>query len=177
MSVPKWPMIDQLEQECFELLTRMCTIENLNSMDTDVICLICTLCRCDSDSNISLGKLLLEVGRSVWPYINRPLWNSDHFVDFISDILEAVGNHLERLFPKSFKVAWNVINKNLLGINNVDMSRYGRLRLLSVIEHKRRGWSLPAEIVEFYKSEYKGVRNYEEIWSYIVNGYPSLNIE
>lgn len=150
---PQWTMFHQLEEECSELLTRMGTIENLRSLDTDLICLLCTLCRWKS-ANPTITDLLFEVGRSVWPYMNRSLWDSEPFVDFVCDILEVVGSRLEQAHPKNFKTAWKVIHKNVIGVST---TAYSRLRLLSVVEHKNRMWSLPEEVRGFYNQLYKEV--------------------
>ena len=146
-----WPMLDQLKQECLQLLTRMTTIENLNSHDTEMMCLLCCLC---TYGNTSLSPLLFEVARSVWPYINRPLWTSEHFVDFICDILQVVGKQLKELHPKNFHTAWMVIYRTFIASN---VSDYSRLRLLTIIEHGQRNWNIPSEITELYKEEYKTV--------------------
>lgn len=155
ISKPQWTMFHQLEKECSELLTRMGTIENLRSLDTDLICLLCTLCRLNS-ANPTITNLLFEVGRSVWPYVNRSLWDSEPFVDFVCDVLEVVGSRLEQLHPKNFKTAWKVIEKNLIGLH-VSTTAYSRLRLLSVMEHKNQMWNLPEEVKGFYNQLYKEV--------------------
>lgn len=155
ISNPQLTMFKQLEKKCFQLLTRMGTIENLRSLDTDLVCLLCTHSYRNLE-NTSLNNLLLEIGRSVWPYVNRPLWESEPFVDFISDILEVVGGRLECLYPKNFKIAWNVIRQSIIGVNTT-LSNYSTLRLLSVIEHHQNMWSLPEKTKEYYKEQYKQV--------------------
>lgn len=154
ISSISWQMTKKLQDKCSQLLTRMSMIENLSSQDADLILLLCRLCK-SSDQSSPLFKLLLEIGRSVWPYIKRPLWHTEAFVDFVADIFETVGNRLEQLYPKNFGVAWKVICKNLA--TKIEMSDYSRLRLLAVFEHKHTNWRLPDDVREFYRKEYNEV--------------------
>ncbi|XP_028391863.1 uncharacterized protein LOC114516539 [Dendronephthya gigantea] len=147
-----WQMEDQLHSKCNQLLVRMGTIENLSSLDADLICLLCSSCK-SHNQNTTLFDLLLEIGRSIWPYLKRPLWHSEPFVDFVADIFEAIGGKLEELYPKNFNAAWKEILKHLV-FSQDKMSNYSRLRLLAVFEHRHRRWCLPADVTEFFREQY-----------------------
>ena len=151
-----WKMEIKLQTKCYDLLTRMGMIENLNSSDTELICLLCQLCKSTSPNSVLLD-LLLEIGRSIWPYLKRPLWRNEPFVDFVADIFETIGDRLETLYPRNFCTAWKVILKNFISSNG-EMSCYGRLRLLTVVELKHRRWSFSETLLEFYREQYNEVR-------------------
>jgi hypothetical protein len=148
ISNSSWRMEEKLKDKCNQLLTRMGTIENLSSLDADFICLLCQLCKSSNQYTV-LFDLLLEIGKSVWPYLKRPLWNREPFVDFVADIFETIGKRLEEMYSKKFCIAWKVIFENLVA-SKADMSYYSRLRLLAVIEHRHKKWTLPID-VEFYR--------------------------
>ena len=150
ISNSSWRMEEKLKDKCNQLLTRMGTIENLSSLDADFICLLCQLCKSSNQYTV-LFDLLLEIGKSVWPYLKRPLWNREPFVDFVADIFETIGKRLEELYSKKFCIAWKVIFENLVA-SKADMSYYSRLRLLAVIEHRHKKWTLPID-VEFYREQ------------------------
>ena len=147
-----WKMECKLQNKCDHLLTRMGMIENLNSSDTELICLLCQLCKTTNQNSVLLD-LLLEIGRSIWPYLKRPLWHNEPFVDFVADIFETIGGQLEMLYPKNFCIAWKVILTNFISSNG-KMSCYSRLRLLTVIELKHRRWSFSESLQEFYREQY-----------------------
>ena len=156
ISTISWKMEWKLQNKCDQLVSRMGMINNLTLLDAEVICLLCRLCQTANQSS-SLFKLLLEIGRSVFPYLKRPLWHSEPFVDFVADIFGTIGNQLEENFPKNFPIAWKVILKNLVSSKG-EMSCYSRLRLLIVIEQRHRKCSLTGDVLEFYRKQYNEVR-------------------
>ena len=148
-------MAKHLKENSIELLKRLSMIENLTLLDANMVCLLCQLCK-TSNQNISCVQSLLEIGRSVWPYLKRPLWHSDAFIDFFSDIFETIGYKLEEMYTNRFSIAWKIIHKNLV-TSESNISHYGKLRLLGVVEYRCRNWSLPIEVVELYRKQYKEV--------------------
>ena len=155
ISIPSWRMDGLLRDKCFQLLTRMSMIENLSSLDAELICLLCGQCKTANPSS-EFFDLLLEIGRSVWPYLKRPLWHNESFVDFVADIFETIGDQLEEMYPRNFGIAWKIICEILVSSKG-EISCYSRLRLLAVVEHRHRKWILPSDAVEFYKQQYSGV--------------------
>ena len=156
ISNASWKLGVKIQDKCDDLLIRMSMIENLTSSDSELICLLCQLCK-TANQNSGLLDLLLEIGRSIWPYLKRPLWHKEPFVDFVADIFETIGDKLEKLYPKNFCKAWKIILQNHVSSNG-DMSCYSRLRLLNIIELKHRKWSLSGELLEFYEEQYDEVR-------------------
>lgn len=156
ISNSSWRVTQKLQDKCVKLITRMGTIENLSSFDADLISLLCLVCKSNDHCQI-FYDFLLEIGRSIWPYLKRPLWHSEPFVDLVADVFETIGSKLEELYPKNFAVAWKVILTNLIMSKPV-MSYYSRLRLLAVIEYKHSQWSLSSDVVEFYRNQYNEVR-------------------
>ena len=166
ISTPLWQMNEKLRTKCFQLLTRMSMIENLSSLDANLICLLCHQCK-TADQSSEFFDLLLEIGRSVWPYLKRPLWHNEPFVDFVADIFETIGDRLENMYPRNFSVAWKIICEILVS-SKEDMSCYSRLRLLAVVEHRHRKWSLLGDAAEFYRKQYVEVRNKGKVSNFLL---------
>ncbi|XP_046842618.1 uncharacterized protein LOC124436693 isoform X2 [Xenia sp. Carnegie-2017] len=138
----------RFRQACVDLLERISTIENLNRLDADLVCFLCKSCKVDS-----LKSLLGEIGRSVWPYVKRPLWTSEVFVDIVVDIFETIGKQLSELHPTNFMMAWDVIRRNFI-LSSSKLSSYSKLRLLSLIEFYRSGWRRSKEQTRWYRTQY-----------------------
>lgn len=152
----------RFRQACVDLLERISTIENLDRLDADLVCFLCKSCKVDS-----LKSLLGEIGRSVWPYVKRPLWTSEVFVDMVVDIFETIGKQLSELHPTNFMMAWDVIRRNFI-LSSSKLSSYSKLRLLSLIEFYRSGWRRSMEQTRWYRTQYD---NEVMIKSMIVSAY------